>query len=507
MTDIDEWNRAIEGWFNSSEYRASAIIARSAGALTILGAGYIIQDIFKDATRRKPTRNRIMLLMSSCDFLTVFFSAIIGPAMVPKRTGVPGAVGNQLSCDVQGFLVYAAAAASGLYNVSLALCYLLIVRYEYSEEKLRTLQPYFLHIPPVASLLITIPGLPFGSYNFDGTYQCYIQVSPLGCEKAGSPTECERGELFIYWYYIGCVMIFIAACTIIVCMVKMYRATLHRERSGDQFRFSPAANDNQSRDLSNTMRSQGLWYSGAFLFTFFPQFLLLMGITRWAELLFVSLPFNLIGFNNSVIYVRPRFLKFRRLYPNIGVVSSVWHTLARTRPALARRGRDMSTTASRTASLTAYSSSLRITLDRVFEGRNSWMVSATGPSGPTTSNSTVIGASTVPRGTARMESSSGMVSSRVMVPLREINNLSGLRASKEQDEDISRSHDEMDGDGQSFFLDDKEGQVQNDESHIEKECLTCTIVDQDAEIHDKTGSTSYTSSRSSRGCLKCEKEG
>ena len=49
MTDIDEW-------FNSSEYRALAIIARSAGALTILGAGYIIQDILKDATR-------IMLLM------------------------------------------------------------------------------------------------------------------------------------------------------------------------------------------------------------------------------------------------------------------------------------------------------------------------------------------------------------------------------------------------------------------------------------------------------------
>ena len=99
------------------------------------------------------------------------------------------------------------------------------------------------------------------------------------------------------------------------------------------------------------MRSQGLWYSGAFLLTFFPQLLLLLGIPFWAQLLFVSLPFNLIGFSNAVIYVRPRFLVFRREHPDLGVASSIWHTLARTRPV--RREQNMLT--SRTS--TAYSSS------------------------------------------------------------------------------------------------------------------------------------------------------
>ena len=139
--------------------------------------------------------------------------------------------------------------------------------------------------------------------------------------------------------FIGCGGMLIAACTIIVCMVKMYRATLHRERSGDQFRFSrPSANDNQSRNLSNTMRSQGSWYSGAFLFTFFPGLLLVLGINveyiskRSAQLLLVSLPLNVMGFNNAVMYVRPRFLKFCREHPNLGVVSSLWYTLVRARP-------------------------------------------------------------------------------------------------------------------------------------------------------------------------------
>jgi hypothetical protein len=114
-------------------------------------------------------------------------------------------------------------------------------------------------------------------------------------------------------------MIFIAACVIIVCMVKMYKSTLHLETN--LYR----------RDLSNTMRSQGLWYSGAFIFTWSPQFLVVLGI-KWVALLFVTLPLNLMGFTNAVIYVRPRFLKFRRLYPNIGLALSIWHTLARTRP-------------------------------------------------------------------------------------------------------------------------------------------------------------------------------
>ena len=84
----------MERWFNSSQYLALASISRSAGGLSTLGAGYIIQDIAKDADRREPTSNRIMLFMSICDFVAMFFAAVIGPAMVPEWTGVPGAAGN-----------------------------------------------------------------------------------------------------------------------------------------------------------------------------------------------------------------------------------------------------------------------------------------------------------------------------------------------------------------------------------------------------------------------------
>jgi hypothetical protein len=112
----------IETWINSSQRRSLVIDLRVVGILTIFGAGYIIQGIAKDAARRKPTKNRIILVMSICDFLNALVTSVLGTSMVPKGIWVPGAVGNQLSWDAQGFLTYTTGMASGSYNVSLALC-------------------------------------------------------------------------------------------------------------------------------------------------------------------------------------------------------------------------------------------------------------------------------------------------------------------------------------------------------------------------------------------------
>ena len=379
-SEIEEWNRAIEDKLDSSGHRALVIVLRIAGTLSVLGACYIIEDIVKDAARRKATKNRIMVLMSACDFLNQFLNSVIGPAMVPKGIGVPGAVGNQFTCDIQGFLAYVTGAASGLYNVSLAICYLLMVRYRNTDEQLRKLEPYFLYSPIIMCLLMSIAGLPCQIYNFGGGLTCFIGASPIECDNAESPIECERGKMYIYWNYANVVVIFSSACTISFCMIKIYSAVLQQDRRGDWFRFpsssSAISNANgisrastnvnigrhssadPSRELSNAMRLQGLWYSGAFLFTFFPLMLYFI----WnidAFYLLVLFTFNLLGFTNAVIYIRPRFLKFRRDYPDVCISSSIWHSIARTRPAAAGG------TNSRSA-IVSSSSSLCVSLEPLF---------------------------------------------------------------------------------------------------------------------------------------------
>lgn len=334
MMEIDEWDDTLQEWLNSSRFRALGIISRCIGILTVLGVAFIIQDITKCPVRRKLTKNRIMLYMSICDLIYAFICPVLGSSMAPTDIGVPGAMGNQASCTFQGFIANTFGHTSAIYNCSLALCYLLIVRYDYSEEQLRILEPYFLIIPPVTMLFISIPGLPLGIYNFNGTYKCYLSASPLNCEKAGSPVECERGESQIYWRHISSGLFFIGFCIIFSCMVQMYNAVLQQEISGDRFRFRVVANPR--RALSSTMRSQGLWYSGAFLFTFSP----LAVNYYWDDYIWdqyimklLVLSVNSLGFTNAVIYIRPRFVKFRRENPNVGLASSIRHTLVRSRPA------------------------------------------------------------------------------------------------------------------------------------------------------------------------------
>ena len=391
---IDEWNESIESKLNSSGHRNLVLVLRIAGILTILGAGYIIQDICKDEARRKTTKNKIIICMSSCDLLYAFFISVIGPAMVPKDTSigidVPGAMGNQLTCEVQGFVAQVTGSGSGLYNLSLALCYLLMVRYEYSDERLRMLESYFLYLPIISSLVVAIIGLPFGIFNFHGTYTCFIDASPLACDAAESPIECDHGEMYIYWLYSNSIIMIISGCAIIVCMVKMYTAVLRQERSGDRFRFSVVASRSSfiigrattpasstmsrrassirhRRDLlSRTMRSQGLWYSGAFLFTFFPTAFCFLWQKESLQP-FVLITLHLIGFTNAVIYIRPRFIKFRRHYQNVGVASSIWYTLVRKRPASSGGGGNIDTRSM------VSSASPRVVLERLSSGMTSLM--------------------------------------------------------------------------------------------------------------------------------------
>ena len=355
----------LDTWYDSTERKSIEVVQRSAGSLALLGSLYILQDILKDPQRRSPSKNRIILLMSICDLLFSLSGPILGIVMVPSRINVPGAEGNTTTCTIQGFMVLLFAAASVFCNVQLAICYLLIVRYEYNDEDLRNLEPWFLLTPLILSGAIAIPGLPYQVYNFEGTSNCYLAASPDGCEESDF-VDCERGAPYVHYFVFVCVfLLLLSAFIIITSMVLMYATILQRERNNDQHRFwvrSSARLSTQSgsitrtigtssnrssaaaptrRTLSNTMRSQGLWYSGAFLFSFLPEALSSF-VENYSFHIFVAFTVNMLGFSNALVYVRPRFLKFRRDYPNVGIWASCWYVLCRTHSSRISSGSDNS---------------------------------------------------------------------------------------------------------------------------------------------------------------------
>ena len=91
-----------------------------------------------------------------------------------------------------GLVSNVSGMSSRSYNCSLALCHLLTVCYQYSDEQLRNHESYLLL--PAYPLFIT--GLTFRIYNYYDLYTCFMYTSPLCCDKAESPIEYERGEKY-----------------------------------------------------------------------------------------------------------------------------------------------------------------------------------------------------------------------------------------------------------------------------------------------------------------------
>ena len=139
--------------FYSTMMMCQFIIPKIGGTLSIICSAFVAQDVLKSTERRTKMTNRVILVLSISDIILSTTAHIIGTWPVPQGL-VYGSSGNQGTCTAQGFLIIFSGLCSALYNMTLALTYLLQVRYEWSKEKLRRYQPFFIFIPIFVSLVL-----------------------------------------------------------------------------------------------------------------------------------------------------------------------------------------------------------------------------------------------------------------------------------------------------------------------------------------------------------------
>jgi hypothetical protein len=256
-----------------------------------------------------------MVSLSVWDVLFSFFFAFLSSWPVPEGT-VWGSMGNQTSCTAQGFLVHFFATFSTLTNATLAVTYLLIVRYSWTEERLRRSQPILLFLVPFCiAVIVTIPPLIYDAYNFGGLYLCFIQASPLGCDDEDSATPCERGANAKFLSSLSLVPIVIANIISIGSMILLYRTILHKERARDQYR--PGGSLELDRRLSRRVAMQGIYFSGAYVLTWFCFYvffvLAAIGVqpSYWMQII-AGFYLPLQGFLNAIVYLRTMLTKKNR---------------------------------------------------------------------------------------------------------------------------------------------------------------------------------------------------
>jgi hypothetical protein len=159
----------LAGW-NESQLLFVTIYQRVMGLLSALGSGYVIQDILKNPTKRDHTFHRVMVGLSTADILYSFFCHMVSTSLMPKGYHVL-AVGSVATCDMVGFFVWMGGVVTLLYNCSLTTYYLVQLKCNWSDRRIRALEKWLHIVPWSVGLLYAIAALRFKMFGPNG-FQC-----------------------------------------------------------------------------------------------------------------------------------------------------------------------------------------------------------------------------------------------------------------------------------------------------------------------------------------------
>jgi hypothetical protein len=305
--------------------KAATICPQLAAAISVIGSYIIIREVLKDhRLKRGEAVPRVLLAMSFAD---VIFSLgwFLGSWPCPSEiTYLWGNVGNIATCNFQGFLIQFGLMASPLFNISLAFFFLLMVRYNWSDNRLRKLEPWIHGSIWTFALAASIFPIPLELYN-TGFTTCWFES---GYEDCGEGVPCTRGEdawiyavAFTVFPVLTCVMLSAVIMGMIYCYVhetekksRRYAGSQTATEVTPESSSSQTANHREAISRSRIVATQGMFYCGGFLLTYTLHSIntLVFYTTDLANYwfyFFSNLLLPLQGLFNAMVFVRNREMK------------------------------------------------------------------------------------------------------------------------------------------------------------------------------------------------------
>lgn len=165
----------------TAQIKVLVYLPMAIGPLSAVCSGILIYSIL--SKRSFHTFHRILLGMGGCD---IIYSTFVSTStlLAPKDTDVFGAVGNERTCSLKGFVTQAFGFATPAYNFALCLYYLGTIKYGISENKMaRTYEPYLHALALGLPLGTAFFGLGFGQYGVleSEPGSCWWGYKPYGC--------------------------------------------------------------------------------------------------------------------------------------------------------------------------------------------------------------------------------------------------------------------------------------------------------------------------------------
>ena len=300
---------------NFTQQKLLATIGIVSGTISLLGSSILIRMVLM-TQGQNVTYNRLLIGLSVMDiFHNISWS--LQPFLVPRSNERVWSFGNDRTCSAAGFFVQLGVSVF-LYNGALATYFLITIVFGVSEKKVVQYAEPWLHVVPLGYPLITATvgaGIDLYSSLQLGSL-CWIGQYPKGCED-DSETVCISTT--IGWIYsglpaMGTFVFLVVANTLIYSKV--------RTTTGRTLRF--ARNGRCHRADREVAAQSTLYVMACILTLIWPAILRTLesiGVQREDEsdvlvlLLLGQLFYPFQGFWNCLIYVRPRYLRWRRRAP------------------------------------------------------------------------------------------------------------------------------------------------------------------------------------------------
>ena len=149
------------------------VLQKIPASLSVIGSSCIVSSVFRSNENKANIQQRIVGGMSIMDTLGALTWLTTNFWLPMSYEFYPATIGNDLSCNIHGFLIQVFDTSSVVYNGGLSIYYLLVIKYGWSDAKLRKLEKWF-HLVPLAFGIITaiIPAA-FKLYN-PANWNCWI---------------------------------------------------------------------------------------------------------------------------------------------------------------------------------------------------------------------------------------------------------------------------------------------------------------------------------------------
>ena len=183
--------------FTYDQIKILTIIPRFATIPSFIGLFWIFYHVLCSKERRTRSYHRLVFCMSINDIITTFV-LWLSTWPVPDEFPTFGSKGTNATCQATAFLRESATRSSVMYSACLAIYFLLVIKYRWTETRLKKAELTMHVVNNVVGWGMGIAGFPLTMYN-PFILACSIQPSPLGCTQSWKATPENPANCVLEW--------------------------------------------------------------------------------------------------------------------------------------------------------------------------------------------------------------------------------------------------------------------------------------------------------------------